>query len=164
MRSNLLSLWKACDRQIDSFMMKFYFLTLNFCSEKYTDDLHHVHRVQFHIWDGCLLRTPTLQGTPASWWPLFTLLSICTRNTFSGRMSVQWWWCIVLNVSETLLHHRSRPHCVLPLSGNHIQVLCSSVGCLSPSAADRLTAYPQPLGKPESQLSHALLSGLKIHT
>lgn len=31
-------------------------------------------------------------------------------------------------------------------------------------AADRLTAYLQPLGKPESQLSHALLSGFKIHT
>ena len=36
-------------------MMKFYFLTLNFCSQKYTDDLHHVHRVQFHLrWVGVM--------------------------------------------------------------------------------------------------------------
>ena len=166
MRSNLLSLWKAFDHQIDNFMMKSsifrpwisvlrntlmictMFIMCNFTSEMGICCAYP-----------CFREPPNHDGLCSH-----IIVHLAPGTPFSGKMSVQWWWRVALNVSETLSHYHCHPNFVLPFSGNHIQVLFSSVGCLSLSAADRLTAYLQPLGKPESQLSHALLSVFKRHT
>ena len=166
MRSNLLSLWKAFDHQIDNFMMKlsifrpWIFVLRNvlmvcimFIMCSFTSEMGICYAYP------CFREPPNHDGLCSH-----IIVHLAPGTPSSGKMSVQWWWCLVCNVSETLFHYHCHPNCVLPFSGNHIQVLFSSVGCLSHSAADRLTAYLQPLGKSESQLSHALLFVFKIHT